>query len=702
MKHLRYIIFTQIIILFSLSLAISQSVFAFQSNNLPLLIPMGEGNVPALNGLVEAASNNRIDGAIRILIMPIAEASNPANISIPERTEIVQRSERTRLSLEAICERTVPVWVSCEIILAPIVTREDTYSSLSAQLFDQSYSAILFTGSDPRMAMQVIGGTPVEQALYDTHEAGAILSGLEGSANLLSTAMLGGFHPEFTAQDVLRFGTVDVWHTSARHGLVFGLQDAIIDHNGVYINNLGRLLNATSLPDSPNIGISAEANSGLHLEENKYLSGTFGSNNVTVLDTDTYHSADMVAYAGCLDAPGCYPLLSLRNVLLHMLAPGESSYDLESRQHSLAPPENRIERNFNALKGEPRAGSLILAGEISTPLDNDPILGRFFELTGNAQPDLVFIFLGYPDESTSQTMVDRYQSVFNVNITQINLSIGEQQSIELPDQMDGIFIFAHPAASIEPDTVEAARKAWLSGVPVLAVSNAAEMLGKYYLPLSSQLQFDPTSYAKVIHEIHVHQSGIQPGLGWVNLSIEGNTLDSDHWGHLISLAYTNPDILVVGLTENAGLIISENDPEAIGQNDIITLDFRRSRLAQGENGAFVIANGLLDLFAPGEHVAPEIAITDMQLTPPATPIVRTPTASPQPTWTLTPSAIPTLTFTPAPPSPTPTRTKRPTATPLPVPPPSDPKSLQWIVAFGVLIVVIILFGIVLNRRKLGV
>jgi len=47
----------------------------------------------------------------------------------------------------------------------------------------------------------------------------------------------------------------------------------------------------------------------------------------------------------------------------------------------------------------------------------------------------------------------------------------------------------------------------------------------------------------------------------------------------------------------------------------------------------------------------------------------------------------------------PTRLPRPTPTPIPTPPPTNPKTIQMMAAFGILVVVVILFGIFINRRQ---
>jgi len=47
-----------------------------------------------------------------------------------------------------------------------------------------------------------------------------------------------------------------------------------------------------------------------------------------------------------------------------------------------------------------------------------------------------------------------------------------------------------------------------------------------------------------------------------------------------------------------------------------------------------------------------------------------------------------------------TKTPQPTRAPQPTPPPSDPETTQLIAIFGVLLVVVILFGMVINRHRI--
>jgi hypothetical protein len=47
----------------------------------------------------------------------------------------------------------------------------------------------------------------------------------------------------------------------------------------------------------------------------------------------------------------------------------------------------------------------------------------------------------------------------------------------------------------------------------------------------------------------------------------------------------------------------------------------------------------------------------------------------------------------------PTRTPKPTATPVPTPPPSDPGKIRLMIGFGILAVIVIIFGVWINRQR---
>jgi cyanophycinase-like exopeptidase len=71
---------------------------------------------------------------------------------------------------------------------------------------------------------------------------------------------------------------------------------------------------------------------------------------------------------------------------------------------------------------------------------------------------------------------------------------------------------------------------------------------------------------------------------------------------LVALAYAHPDTLAIGLNEETALEINVDGATVLGSNGVFVLDLRQATLDKGTNDAYAFANGLLDVFAPGEAI----------------------------------------------------------------------------------------------------
>ena len=661
-----------------------------QQSNPRVLILSGEGGSASHQGLIDSARNNLIQGYLRILLLPIGEASDPNEIDLLERTEIVQQLERKRLQIEALCAKSMPAGIPCEIELAPIITRQDASSSIVDRIFEQPYSAILITGDDPRTALNVLSGTRLEESLFEAYQNGEIIAGEGGAANILSTAVLVGYNEDFGPSDGLKFGSVDVWHTAEQHGLTFGIKQALIDHAVLENNHLARLLNAVLTADTPNLGIGVEGNSGVNIMSDTVLALPFGAGPVTIIDAETYQAAENIVYEDCGSSPVCYPLLSARNILLHQLAPGLSSYDLDARSHLVANPESFIQRDFSSLSVPKNNGDVFISGAEDIQLATDPVASEFKASLTNVDGEIFVLLVDYPHDFNITTIERVYSYFFQRPVRIIELP--EQDStVEFPDVSDiaAIILLERPGSTIPAAAVHQIITSWQQGTPLLINSVAAQQLGISYAPLRLNLPNTPS--------INTDRFPTKDGAGMFDFSITSSLLFGNRWQNLLSTTFQHPDSLSVGLTADSGLIISEDGAVAAGSGPLVVLDFRRSILEQAADGNVVIANGLLDIFLPGERVVPVIANARARKSPPATPEIRTPTATLPPT--LTPTATTTATQTPTF-TPVPTRTRKPSATPITIPPSANPLRKNWLVAFGVLILVIILFGLLWNRRFL--
>jgi cyanophycinase-like exopeptidase len=101
----------------------------------------------------------------------------------------------------------------------------------------------------------------------------------------------------------------------------------------------------------------------------------------------------------------------------------------------------------------------------------------------------------------------------------------------------------------------------------------------------------------------VGNTTINEGLGLVNAMIEPQVISDARFGRMFALAYQNPTFLAIGLPDNAALQFDGAAVTVLGANSVVTLDLSAATLAEGENGGFIWANGLLDTFANGEIVS---------------------------------------------------------------------------------------------------
>ncbi len=675
----------------TLILGVTLPLVKAQEGPSPLLIPIGGGYSEIYQGFSAAAVANAKNGAVKILVLPTAHSSNPDSITEAEFDANMQDAETRRLEIEQACQQAEPSG-KCVAIIAPLFTRSDAASQAVLDLFTDDLSAIFILGGDQTAAMRALVNTPAEQALTDAYNRGVIIAGTSAGGALQSTAMLGGYATNSTAGNSLDFGAADVWNTSQKRGLPFGIQDAILDQHFFQLGRLGRLLNAISLPNVPHVGVGIDAYTGVHAPNGAKLEKVFGLYTVAVLDAQTYHAADAVQYGG----PNY--TLSLRNVLVHLLAPGNSSYDLVKRQHSLGAPAPTLKRSFDALALPQGAGPLLLGGNQADSLDRNPVLARFAQLTGGSQSKIVIVAAGYPSDLSAQTDADKYAVALGVRTQTIVVPQDAKEAIKLPPDQDysGILFIGRDQSLLNPKLLAPIKKAWLAGKPVMADAAAAAVVGKFFSahgPTPKETQDAETVTQKSFIK---GRTTIAEGMGWLDLTIEPQVLNDNRWGRLFALAYNSPKRLALGLTDGAAIELTAEGAKALGSNVVFVLDLRTAKLALGSNNGFVIANGLLDVFAAGDAIEPHAAnarATPLRAATPALPTAtRTPSPTPPPTATSTPSPTPTSTHTPPPP--TATHTPMPTTTPAPPPGEDTNPALAW----GALIVSAVALAVVLLLR----
>ena len=659
-----------------------------QENDGSALMPLGGGNHELYEKFAQAMVEASDGNDVHIVILPIA-------YNMSEDTDLDHLRDQIRIACEEIQDPNS----ICRVSLISRINQQAEIEQLET-IFNDHLSAIILLSSNAGEAMGLISGSNIEEHLINAYESGTIIAGASSAGNLLSQEMINGYSDGFTEEQSFQFGSVDVWKNDDQQGLALGLTNSIIDTQIFQRNHLGRLLNSVTAPDTPHVGIGIDSYSGVVIKNEKLVQDLIGAYTTIVFDADTYQASNSIQYHGEGN------LIRLRNVLFHMLAPGDFSYDLSILEHSLAPVATYIERPVQKMVTTDGAGKLILSGGGLIQQDNKKLLQRFVNLSGGKDAMIMILADGFATERAARAAARAYQSAIEVASKIIIISDTSPGLEEYPTNVSGILFIGQDPSLMHTDLLEDLRTLWQSGVHILADDAAAAVLGKYYvsMPPTPEDLNDAEAYNQ--ETTLVGKAEIKAGLSLVDAMIETQLLDNNRWGRLISLAYQHPELIALGLNLNTFMVIESEITTIDGSNVVMSLDFQNSSLEIGENGGFVIANGLMDVFTPGEVLRYLDADSTMNYIPAETPSLATSTPLPSPT--VITSLTQTLSLTPTPTYPPtdtirPTKTIKPTRTPRPppfIPPPTDINLTNAMIVVGIFAVIAVILGFWLNRKNL--
>ncbi|NWF65083.1 MAG: cyanophycinase, partial [Chloroflexi bacterium] len=595
MRHFTSLLLLLLLLLLFLTLAAPASA----QTRPGLLLPVGGGYTDTYNALAQHAIANARGETVHILVLASTYATNPNSITQAEFQQNMKDGGERRLQVEGACQRNLPPGSSltCKVELLPIFTREDASKPENLAYFTDDVAMIYILGGDQEIGMGAILGTPVEERINQLHAAGAIVAGTSAGAAMLSRAMIVSLQTNYSNEGGLFFGSTRLSNSETQRGFDFGLRSAVIDQHFYQRARMGRLLTVITQPGLPHLGVGIDAYTGVVVDD-EVLRDVFGLYTVTILDAETYHAADSARYVTF--SPDRPPLLSLRNVLLHLMSPGDVTYDLKTRSFSLAAAPARIERDFEVLRTPPGAGTLFLAGDLSETLKDSPILKRFVEVAGGAGANIVVIAEGGASISANERFAKKYADALNNLGAHASVLVPDEQGNypPLPSDAAAFVIAGKDASKMKPPAW--LEEPWRAGKPILADNAAAPLFGAYYSA------HGPTPDDSEQEEIAVQRSfwqgrtTIQPGVGYLNITVEPQLLADLRFGRLFSLAYNHPDLLAIGLNKDTALEINEQGATVLGENAVFVLDLRHAARKLGTNDGFIIANALLDTFAPGE------------------------------------------------------------------------------------------------------
>ncbi len=462
-----------LMILFSLLAPSAKAHYRIQEPALNVLVPMGGGydNLAAdyLSLIIPKTQGN----SIGVWVLPIAYSSNAEEISKDERKQNLQDAEIRRNEIEKACSILVPIGTTCRVTLAPILTRSDAQDFDVTSIAPAELNAVFILGGDQVIAMKVIQDTPLERVLESLYEKGVVIGGTSAGAGIQSIHMLAGYQPGFSETSSLDFGAVVIDQTVQR-GLSFGLANAVIDQHFFQRGRLGRLLNAIALPDRPHLGIGIDAFTGAEIINHNKIQNVFGKYTIAILDAQTYHAADAAQYRGNKN------ILSIRNVLVHLLAPGNFSYDLNTRRHSLGKAPEKIERTFEMLSLLPSAGPLVISSRLTGDLKSSPVLNCFINLSGGQNARIMIVLSGFSDPKTIQQQAQAYQAAISAKTEMITLNDSQNQFPQINSGYTGIILLGEDQSLIQTSLLVPIKDAWLRGLPLLTIDAGAAIVGENY------------------------------------------------------------------------------------------------------------------------------------------------------------------------------------------------------------------------------
>ena len=627
-------------VLITLLFGIPQGISAQTSPG--LLLPIGAGYTDTYTALGQYAVANAKGDVVHILVLASPYSTDAEHISEGERAQNLKDAEERRIQTEGACQRNLPKGstLTCKVELLPIFTQEDSNNPETLAYFTDDVSMIFILGGDQETGMGAIINTPVEERINELHEMGTIIAGTSAGAAMQSKIMIASLNIGYATDDGLQAGALKLWDTEEKHGFSFSIQNAVLDQHFFQRARMGRLVNVITQPGKPHVGVGVDAYTGV-VSDNEVLRDVFGLYTVTVLDAETYHSADAVKYVEFSETRP--PLISVRNIILNLLSPGDVTYDLKTRTSSLGNPPDVLERNFYALTLPAGAGPLFLGGDQLDTLKDSPILEKFKEVAGE---NILIVATGYPSSRSAETAIKKYTEGLGMQVQ--SLVVGDAP-IVIPDDVTAVLVVGKDTSKVKVEALAPLKDFWLAGNPVMADNAVTPVLGVFYS------NHEPTPDDSELEELATQKSFWQgrtkmaPGLGFLKITIEPQLLADLRFGRLFSLAYNHPEFIAIGVNKDTAIMLDENGATALGVNGIFVLDLRKAKLQLGTNDGFVINNGMLDIFAPGESIQAEIADVNARFDPAPTPALPTPVptatatvaATPTQPATATPSIVPT-------------------------------------------------------------
>jgi cyanophycinase-like exopeptidase len=576
-----------------------------------ILVPIGSDyQADTLELFASQAASRDTSGNVVILVIPITYSLDAYQTKNGERQQNTTLAENRTHQVEDACNAVRTSTQTCDAQLVPVLIRPDAYLDSNLEYFTPDVDGMYVLGGDQTVAMQVVAGTPVEEAMAEAYARGAVLGGNSAGDAVQSRNMINGYTGGNGPAESLRKGAVDVWtYTGAgdeTRGLIFGMPDVIADQHVFEYGRTGRSLNVALEHHMPVLGMDA-ATGGV-LTDDAALADITGDTSAYVIDPTTWRAA---ATWG-----GPNVTLSARRVAMHLVPPGAYGFDFRAmrpvigRTATAAPSLSG--RTYPAFTTPSGAGRVLLSGGIVDDPAGD-VGQRFVALAGGANARIVVLTAGYARSTDAQADAKAIAAALQPGVTakvQWFVLDGKTDAAAVAAAVassTGIFLTAPDrslvagALAAQKVVMEAVKARWQAGKVLLADDAAAAVLGSRYIadPISPDVEVTAPE------DMLTHGVTIENGLDWVaNARVEPRLVPDQNWGQAIRLAAAGPSALAVGIDVGTAVEVSNGIATARGASAAVVIDGRQATFGTGTNGSLAAGWMVIDSFVSGETLAP--------------------------------------------------------------------------------------------------
>lgn len=571
-------------------------------------VPIGAGyTAETLQQFAAEAAEVDTSGEVSILVLPITYGVDPLSMSNGLRNKNLALADTRRGQIEAACLAVVPAGETCDVVLAPVLVRDDAFDQANVDLVTPGLDGIYVLGGDQVVAMQVVANTPLEAALADAQAAGAVTSGNSAGAAVESADMIAGYTGNNGPEQGFEQGAVDLWEyagaTDDTRGLVFGLQNVLLDQHVLQRGRIARLI--ATAHGAGTVGIGVDADTAATIENGTTVTEIGGLSAAFVADSLTYPASAQYDVSGTL---------SIHREATHVLPAGDG-YDITTRQpivggSPLAAP-SLAGRTFPAATIPAGSGPLLLGGGAPS----QSVLQALVDASGGSGSNIVVLAIGYTRSTDASKTAKAIAAAAtagggsaswyvvdgNAKTAAILAAIGGADGIVLtaPDPSS---VLANLAAS--QSVTDAVHAAWTGGAALLADDAVASAIGRSFTSAARPGTSTGSIEGAAIDEFFPDSVGVVAGLGWVDIAVEPGIVSNRHWGRLYNLlaAQALAARVVVGIDAGTAVELGGGTPLVRGNSVAVVLDGRLASFGVGTNGALAARWVVLDTFVGGQAI----------------------------------------------------------------------------------------------------